>query len=115
MDEQTISKYDRLYSGMKEVGLMTKPSTIKVVQALTGRAETFIIQTGRDERGDYIFVEMIDETGSVIRIAIPPKGANAIAAQRASLTTRKRSVASKARMKERMAQGWKPNFQKKQQ
>ena len=35
MDNQ-ISNYDRLYGGLIDVSLATKPSTVKVVQPLTG-------------------------------------------------------------------------------
>jgi len=110
---QTINKYDRLYGALHDVALFTKPSTIKTVQSLTGRAETFVIQTCRhEENGDYIFIDCMDENG-VLRLALPPKVANAIAAQRDSLTTRRRSISSKTAMKNRMAAGWKPTFKKK--
>lgn len=76
-EDYVISKYDRLYGGLHEVTLRTKPSTIKNVQ-FTGQTETFIIETKRHEDGDYVFVECVDETG-VIRLALPPRVANAIA------------------------------------
>jgi hypothetical protein len=111
--DNTIQKYDRMYGGLIDVSLSTKPSTVKVVQALTGRAETFIVQTLRhEEYGDYIFVECADESG-LIRLALPPKVANAIAAQREALTKRRRSIASRASMRNRMAGGYTPNFRKK--
>jgi predicted aspartyl protease len=112
MDNQ-IQKYDRIYGNLIDVSLSTKPSTVKVVQPLTARAETFIIQTVRhDENGDYIFVECADE-GGLVRLVLPPKVANAIAAQRESLTKRRRSIASRAAMKQRMARGEVINFKKK--
>ncbi len=112
MDNQ-IQKYDRIYGNLLDVSISTKPSTVKVVQPLTGRAETFIIQTLRHEdNGDYIFVECADESG-LVRLALPPKVAAAIASQRDSLTKRRRSIASRAAMRERMAKGHVPNFKRK--
>ena len=57
MDNQ-IQKYDRMYGGLIDVCISTKPSTVKVVQALTGRAETFIIQTeiGRASCRERVYV-----------------------------------------------------------
>jgi hypothetical protein len=112
MDNQ-IQKYDRMYGGLIDVSLHTKPSTVKVVQPLTGRAETFIIQTLRhEETGDHIFVEIADESG-LIRVVLPPKVASAIASQREALTKRRRSIASRASMRNRIAGGYKPTFKKK--
>lgn len=108
-----LSKYDRLYGGVLDVSLATKPSTVKTVQPITGKTETFVIQTCRhEESGDYIFIECMDENG-VVRLALPPKVANLIAAQRESLTKRRRSISSKATMKARMAAGEVLGFQKK--
>jgi hypothetical protein len=111
----TIDKYDRLYGAMHDVALLTKPSTIKHVQSLTGRTETFVIQTARhEENGDYIFIERMDEQG-VVRLALPPRVANLIASQRDALTKRRRSLSSKATMKARMEAGEVLGFQKKSQ
>jgi hypothetical protein len=96
---QTITKYDRLRGNLHDldVALFTKPSTIKNVQNITGKTETFIVETCRaEEIGDYIFIECVDESGTT-RLALPPKVANAIAAQRDSLTARRRSRAAKRR------------------
>lgn len=107
-----INKYDRLYGGVVDVSLTTKPSTIKTVEALTGKTETFVIQTCRHEdSGDYIFVERMDEDG-VVRLALPPKVANLIASQRDSLTKRRRSISSRAAMRTRMNAGEWKGFQK---
>lgn len=112
MDNQ-ITKYDRLYGNLIDVSLTTKPSTVKVVQTLTGRSETFIIQTFRhDDNGDYIFIECADENG-LVRLALPPKVASAIASQRESLTKRRRSIASRVAMKNRIAGGEVINFKRK--
>jgi hypothetical protein len=112
MDNQ-IHKYDRMYGSLIDVSISTKPSTVKVVQPVTGRSETFIIQTARHEDyGDYIFIECADE-GGLVRLALPPKVANAIASQREALTKRRRSIASRAVMRERMARGEVISFKKK--
>jgi hypothetical protein len=112
-DNHTISKYDRVYGGLHDVSLSTKPSTVKAVQFLTGKSETFVVQTFRhEELGDYIFIECMDESG-LIRLALPPKVAAAIASQRDSLTKRRRSISSKATMKQRMEGGWVPSFKKR--
>lgn len=70
--EETISKYDRTYGGVLDIGLSTKPSTIKIVQSLTGQA-----------------------------------------AQRESLTKRRRSISSRASMKARMDAGEVIGFQRR--
>lgn len=112
MSDNTISKYDRLYGSMRDVSVTTKPSTVKLVQSLTGESETYVIQTMRHEEGDYIFLECMDKTG-VTRLALPPKVAAIIASQRDALTKRKRSAASKATMRARMDAGEVIGFKKK--
>lgn len=109
----SISKYDRLYGGSKLVGLMTKPSTVKNVEAVTGRTETWIVQTARHEDGDRIYIECVDENSQVTRLALPPKVAKAIESQRDSLTTTHRRRISKAAAKSRMERGELPAFLKK--
>lgn len=111
--DNTVAKYDRVRGGLEGVALFTKPSTIKNVQIITGKAETFVIETARHEEfGDTIFVECMDENG-VTRLALPPKVANAIARQRESLTTRSRSRAGKARAQADKAAGVVPGFMRK--
>jgi hypothetical protein len=106
---QIISKYDRTYGGLMDVCLKTKPSTVQVVQAITGKSETFIVQTFRHpELGDYIAIQTIDENG-VVRIILPPKVCRLIGSQNASLTTTGRSIRGRRVMAERMADPkWKP-------
>lgn len=111
MDNQ-INKYDRTYGNLLDVSLHTKPSTVKIVQPLTGRTETFIVQTLRHEDGDYIFLERADEEG-LTRIVIPPKVARIISSQADSLTKRRRSIASRESMKVRMGRGEVLGFAKK--
>lgn len=112
MSDNTIQKYDRMYGNLLDVSLHTKPSTVKVIQPLTGRAETFIIQTLRHEGGDYIFIECADENG-LVRIVLPPKVSQAAASQREALTKKGRSNASKAAMRSRIANGYVPTFKKR--
>jgi hypothetical protein len=113
MSDNTISKYDRIRGGLDGVALFTKPSTIRNIQSITGKAETFVVETARHEDlGDTIFVECVDETG-VIRLALPPKVANVIAGQRDSLTTRRRSSAAKRNAQARKDRGELPGFLKK--
>lgn len=112
-NDNTVAKYDRVRGGLEGVALFTKPSTVKNVQIITGKAETFVVETARHEEfGDTIFVECMDENG-VTRLALPPKVANAIARQRESLTTRSRSRAAKAVAQERKDRGELPGFMRK--
>lgn len=111
-NDNTIQKYDRIRGRMQDVALFTKPSTVRNVESMTGRSETFVVETCRhEELGDYIFVECVDESGTV-RLCLPPKVANAIASQRESLTSRRRSIASKAVAKARKDRGELPGFMK---
>jgi len=112
MEDHTVSKYDRLRGGLEGVALFTRQSTIRNIQNITGRAETFIIETGRHELGDFIFIECLDE-GQPVRLALPPRAANIIASQRESLTRRARSIAGKAQAKSRMERGEVPGFLRK--
>lgn len=113
MEHDALSKYDRLYGGLHDVGLCSKPSTVKNVQHLTGKSETFVVQTIRHhENGDYIFIECMDETG-LVRLALPPRVANLIVAQRDALTKRRRSIIGKESIKARMAAGEVFGFVKK--
>jgi len=112
-DESTVSKFDRIRGNLDGVALFTKPSTIKNVQAITGKAETFVIETcRRDDLGDFIFVECVDESG-VTRLALPPKVSAIIASQRDSLTKRRRSAASKRVAQARKDRGEVPGFMRK--
>lgn len=111
-EDYIVKKFDRIRGGMQGVALFTKPSTIQNVQNITGESETFIIETCRHaEMGDFIFLQMVDRDG-VLRMALPPKAADAIASQRESLTARRRSIASKATAKARKDRGELPGFLK---
>jgi len=109
-NDNTVSKYDRVRGGLEGVALFTKPSTVKNTQIITGKSETFVIETARHaELGDTIFVECMDDAG-VTRLALPPKVANAIASQRESLTSRRRSILSKENARARKERGELPGF-----
>jgi hypothetical protein len=118
MDNQqqdtTITKYDRRRGGLKDIALFTKPSTIRNIENMTGRAETYVVESCRYDElgGDFIFVECVDEAG-VTRICLPPKVASAIASQRDSLSRRRRSAASSRAAKARMERGELPGFMRK--
>lgn len=99
-----LSKFDRLYGGLVDIALFSRPSTVKNVQAITGKTETFVIQTVRHEGKDTIFLEVMDESG-LVRVALPAKVANVIALQREALSKRQRSINSKAIMAARKAAG----------
>lgn len=109
---QTISKYDRTYGGVIDIGLATKATTIELVQPVTGKAESFIVQRVRTEHGDYLFIKSLDESG-LTRLALPPKVTAAIDRHGVALTKRNRSRTSKRVMQERMDAGWVPTFTKK--
>lgn len=104
--------YDRVMGGLHGVPdvLTCKPTTLRWVTPMIGASQTYIVQTYRHkELGDTIFVEQTSASGHV-RIVIPPNVAEAIARQRAALSDRLRSRASKESMAERMAAGYRPTF-----
>jgi len=107
--------FDRLLGsleGLPDV-VCTKPATIRATVPILGSAQTYIVQTYRQrEQGDTIFLECVSADGS-LRLAIPPKIAEAIARQRDALTDKARSKAAKAAAQERMERGERPAFLKK--
>jgi hypothetical protein len=110
MDQQyeTISKFDRAVGGLLAGNnLHTKAATVEEINKITGEAETYIIQTIRDEAGEHIVVKFVDKDGNK-RLILPPKAASTIVRQREALSRRARSNHSKAAMKERMAAGYVP-------
>lgn len=121
MDQQpyrTIDKYDRVIGQLANLPDVThtKPSTIQTVSPLIGEAQTFIVQTFRQQEiGDTVFLQYVDAEKSV-RIVIPPKAVNAIVKQRDSLSKTNRRKASSATGKrlaaERKARGELPPFMK---
>lgn len=138
MEEQqykTVSKYDRAFGGLQAANnLIAKPTTIQHVEFITGEAETFIIQTIRAEYkvklqkgwdvtdetrvGDFIVLNFVDKDGTK-RLILPPKVSETIARQSETLKKKddarrkkNRSEQMKEIMRERMANGFVPNFQK---
>jgi hypothetical protein len=115
-NEQHRDTFDRLIGllhGLPDV-ISTKPSTIRTLVPLIGMAQTFIVQTYRQtDQGDTIFLECVSGSGS-LRLAIPPKVAEAIARQRDALTDKSRSKAAKRVAGERKERGERPAFLKKQ-
>jgi hypothetical protein len=105
------NKYDRVRGGINAT--YTKATTFKTVEDVTGESETYTVETGRDERGDHVFIERVDKDASATRIYLPPKVVNAIERQRSALSKRLRSSRAKERMKVRMANGFKPTFTSK--
>ncbi|HKD74364.1 MAG TPA: hypothetical protein VKB76_02670 [Ktedonobacterales bacterium] len=113
MSDQTISKFDRIRGGMQDVALFTKPTTIQNIESITGKSETFIVETCRfEDKGDFIFLQVIDETG-VTRVVLPPKVVAAIDSHGDRLTSRRRSAAAKRTARERMDRGEVPGFMRK--
>ena len=107
-NELNISKFDATRRKMRDVALFCKPSTIKNIDEMTGKTETFIIETAHQaDLGNYVFLERFDDNPPV-RIVIPPKVANIIASQREALSSRKRSISSRKVMAERIAAGHDP-------
>lgn len=110
---ETIDKFDRAVGGLLAGNnLHTKATTIEEVNKITGEAETFIVQTIRDEDGDHVVLKFMDKNGNK-RLILPPKAVNTIVRQRDALTTRSRSNSSKAVAKERMLRGEVPGFMRK--
>lgn len=126
---ETISKFDRAFGGLQGGNnLPTKPTTIEYVEPITGDAETYIVQTIRAEYkveirkgwdiktetriGDFIVIKVVEKEGTK-RIILPPKVSDTIARQSDALTKKNRKNLAKAKMKERMANGWVPTFAKK--
>ena len=126
---ETISKFDRAFAGLQggnNVG--TKPTTIQYVEPITGSAETFTIQTVRAEYrvniqkgweaitetrvGDFIVIIFTDKDGTK-RLILPPKVSETIERQHVAVSKKNRTNQAKAVMKQRMADGFVPTFQKK--
>jgi hypothetical protein len=111
---RTVDKFDRMMGALANLPDVahTSPSTVVTVSPLIGEAQTFVIQTYRQtEVGDTIFIQYMDGEKHV-RIAIPPKAADAIARQRDALTTKVRKRIGKQSAAARKARGELPAFQK---
>lgn len=109
---KTIDKFDRMLGALHSLPdvAATQPSTVVAVLPLIGSAQTYIIQTLRQkEQGDTIFVQYVDDQGSV-RLVIPPAAADAIARQRDALTAKNRKRAARESAQRRKAAGIQPAF-----
>ena len=119
-DERTSSampdNFDRLLGqldGLPGV-LKSRASTVRVVTPLIGAAETWIVQTVRQQdEGDTVFLE-VGTRGGYTRLVIPPKVTAAIARQHDRLVERARSAAAKAAAQTRADAGHIP-FRRKAQ
>jgi len=118
-NDRTISKYDHTRGGVelqKNAGavLLAKPTTIKWVDPTTGRAETFLVESSRElENGKTtVFIECVDSEG-IVRLALPPKVADAISRQREALGQRAKSKSAKRVAQERKDAGIVPGFMQK--
>lgn len=94
----------------------TQPRTIRVVNPLLSTAQTFIIQTYRqNEEGesprDTIFLEYMAADGTY-RITLPPQVADTIARQRDALVGKNRRAAAAKAVLTRKARGIEPGFLK---
>src|SRR5258707_10342910 len=111
---RTIDKFDRLMGALVNLPDVThtKPSTVVTVNPLIGEAQSFILQTFRQrEVGDTIFIQYAAAEG-LIRVAIPPAAAEAIARQRDALTTKVRKRVGKDAAAARKTRGELPRFMK---
>jgi hypothetical protein len=109
----TISKFDRAVAGLQGGNnLAVKATTVEHTDPILGEAETFIVQTIRDQAGDHVIVKFVDKEG-VKRLVLPPKVVSTIVRQRDALTARSRSNTAKATAKARKDRGEVPGFMKK--
>lgn len=107
-------KFDKMLGALANLpdAASTKPSTVVALLPLIGASQTYIVQTIRQrERGDTIFLQYVDDQGS-IRIVIPPEAADVIARQRDALSTKNRKRAAKEEAQRRKAAGIQPGFMK---
>jgi hypothetical protein len=117
-ERERKDRFDRIIGslhGLPDV-MSTKPTTVRAVMPLIGMAQTFIVQTYRQRDGDKtsetVFLEYVDEAGSV-RMVIPPAVTKVIARQHEALTTRTKLRGAQAAAETRKALGIKPAFLKK--
>ena len=107
--------FDRTIGGLQGIPdtVHTRPTVVRSVQPIIGDAQTFIVQTYRqNEVGDTIFLECTSKQGSM-RLVIPPKVAAVIARQYDSLGGKMRSKTAKRLAQERKDRGELPGFMRK--
>lgn len=113
MEEYTRSKFDRDVAGLMGGNNLTVKATTVENIAFGGEAETFIIQTVRDEKGDNIIIKY-GEGNSLMRLILPPKAAAVIARQKDAITAKSRRNTGRASAQARKDRGELPGFMKKQ-
>lgn len=111
------SKFDRLMGSLTDLNETVRSAeTVTRDTPLFGVGEgttTYITQTIRQKDvGDFIFVEVVSEEGTV-RLVLPPKVAAVIARQRDTLTDKSRSRAARTVAEDRKARGEVPGFMKR--
>jgi hypothetical protein len=112
-NDHMISKFDRAVAGLQGGhNLAAKATTIEHIDPILGEAETYIIQTVRDQKGDHVIVKFVDKEG-VKRLILPPKVTGTIVRQRDALTARGRSNTAKATAKARKDRCELPGFMRK--
>jgi hypothetical protein len=108
--------YDRQLAALHDLPdvVKTRPATIRVVPPLgVGGTQVFVVQTYRQrERGDTVFLEVMDQGGST-RLVLPPTVANLIARQRDAVSVKTRRQTAKAQAEDRKARGIAPGFLKR--
>lgn len=111
------SKFDRLMGSLTDLNETVRSAeTVTRDTPLFGVGEgttTYITQTIRQKDvGDFIFVEVVSEEGTV-RLVLPPKVSAVIARQRDTLTGKSRSRAARSVAEDRKARGEVPGFMKR--
>ena len=54
-----IPKYSRIRAGLNAT--FVKSTSIRNVQSELGLVESYSVESGRDEQGDHVFIERLDE------------------------------------------------------
>ncbi len=112
---RTVDKFDRVMGSLVDLPDVThtKASTVVSTLPFVGAAQTYIVQTFRQrERGDTVFLQYVDDTGSV-RLVLTPACVDAIVRQRESLTVKVRRRVGKDSAAARKARGELPGFMAK--
>lgn len=107
--------YDRTMQALRGLPDVreTKPSPVRTYTPVREEPQSWLVQTMRHrEKGDTVFVEYIDNEGSV-RIALPPSVCEVIHRQREALTTMNRRAAARIRAANDKAAGKVPGFARK--
>ena len=104
MEDYTIPKFDRDCAGLLGGNnLTTKATTVEHI-GFAGAAETFIVQTVRDQKGDYVLLKY-NEGDALRKVILPPRVCSTIARHRDTLTAQSRRNAGRAQAKARKDRG----------